>query len=398
MRSLLALSHTGGLGGAEQALLELLLALHDAGWEVRCVVPAPGEMAAALERRGIEVSVVPSQNWATSRTTPTAVANASATNLQAIPHTLLAVPRLVSIFRRVRPDVVLSNTITSPLAALAARAVRIPHVVYAHEYGVADHGMLFLLGYDRSMRILSRLSTVFLANSQATSTFFSAALSRPVAVVPYAMSLAPARLDPLPARPPELRALVLGRVTEAKNQLECVRAVAAARASETPVRLRLVGSGDEAYRQRLLAEAASLGIAEVVEHQGHVEDASAEYDAAHVVIVPSRREAFGRVTVEAMLRSRPVIAAASGASTELVQPGGSGLLYDPGRPESLADALTTMWADWDQARAWSQHAYEVATTSFTEERTVAAFERALTGVVGPAARRPGQGPCYRTRT
>jgi glycosyltransferase involved in cell wall biosynthesis len=379
VRSLLALSHTGGLGGAERALLELLLALQGAGWEAHCVVPAPGEMAAALERRGIGVSVVPSQGWATSRTTPGAVASGSASNLQVIPQTLLAVPRLVSILRRVRPDVVVSNTITSPLGALTAKAVRLPHVVYAHEYGVADHGMLFFLGFDRSMRILSRLSPVFLANSQATSTFFSAALSRPVAVVPYAMSLAPRRHDPLPARPPELRALVLGRVTEAKNQLECVRAVAAARASETPVRLRLVGSGDEGYRQRLLAEAASLGIAEVVEHQGHVEDASVEYDAAHVVIVPSRREAFGRVTVEAMLRSRPVIAAASGASTELVQPGRSGLLYEPGRPRSLADALTTMWAGWDDARAWSQHAYEVATTSFTEEQTVAAFERAVPG-------------------
>ncbi len=377
MRSLLALSHTGGLGGAERALLELLLALQGAGWEAHCVVPAPGEMAAALERRGIGVSVVPSQGWATSRTTPGAVASGSASNLRVIPQTLLAVPRLVSVLRRVRPDVVVSNTITSPLGALTAKAVRLPHVVYAHEYGVADHGMLFFLGFDRSMRILSRLSPVFLANSQATSTFFSAALSRPVAVVPYAMSLAPHRHDPLPARPPELRALVLGRVTEAKNQLECVRAVAAARASETPVRLRLVGSGDEGYRQRLLAEAASLGIAEVVEHQGHVEDASAEYDTAHVVIVPSRREAFGRVTVEAMLRSRPVIAAASGASTELVLPGRTGLLYQAGQPQSLAEALATMWTGWDDARTWSQQAYEVATTSFTDERTVTAFERAL---------------------
>lgn len=379
MRSLLALSHTGGLGGAERALYELLVALQGAGWEAHCVVPSPGEMDAALKHRGIGVSVVAAQGWATSRTTPGAVASGSAANLQVIPQTLLAVPRLVRVLRRVRPDVVLSNTITSPLGALAAKAVRIPHVTYAHEYGVADHGMLFFLGFDRSMGILSRLSAGFLANSQATSSFFSAALSRPVAVVPYTMSLAPARHDPLPVRPPELRALVLGRVTEAKNQLECVQAVAAARAGGTPVRLRLVGSGDEGYRQRLLAEAATLGIADLVEHKGHVEDAAAEYDAAHVVIVPSRREAFGRVTIEAMLRSRPVIAAASGASTELVQPGRSGLLYAPGRPQSLADALTTMWAGWDDARAWSQHAYEAATAGFTEERTVAAFERALVG-------------------
>ncbi|MEO5680495.1 MAG: hypothetical protein ABIS47_12595, partial [Acidimicrobiales bacterium] len=67
MRSLLAVSHTGGLGGAEAALLELLLALRDAGWDPRCVVPARGELAVALDGHGVPVDVVPFQRWATPR-------------------------------------------------------------------------------------------------------------------------------------------------------------------------------------------------------------------------------------------------------------------------------------------------------------------------------------------
>ncbi|MEO5679959.1 MAG: glycosyltransferase, partial [Acidimicrobiales bacterium] len=260
---------------------------------------------------------------------------------------------------------------------LAARAVGIPHLTFAHEFGVDDHSLTFFLGFERSLRLLSRLSAAFVANSQATADFFTGQLARPVPVMPYPMTLAPRRLHPLGPRGDHLRCLVLGRVTDGKNQLAAVRAVGQARAAGIPVTLRVVGTGDAACLARVLAEVDARGLAGAVRHQAHVADPAAEIDAAHVLVVPSRREAFGRVTVEAMLRSRPVIAAASGASPELVQPGRSGLLYDPDDPGALAAALGTAWHDWDGLRRWSAEAYATATTAFSETRTLTAFEAAV---------------------
>jgi glycosyltransferase involved in cell wall biosynthesis len=70
-----------------------------------------------------------------------------------------------------------------------------------------------------------------------------------------------------------------------------------------------------------------------------VEDVVAEIDRAHVGLMCSRSEAFGRVTVEYLRRGRPVIGTRSGGTPELTEDGVTGLLYDPGDIEALADHI-----------------------------------------------------------
>lgn len=59
---------------------------------------------------------------------------------------------------------------------------------------------------------------------------------------------------------------------------------------------------------------------------------------ADVVLICSHWEPFGRVTVEAMLAGKPVIAI-SGATVELIHDGVTGLLYDPGNYSVLANKM-----------------------------------------------------------
>ena len=51
---------------------------------------------------------------------------------------------------------------------------------------------------------------------------------------------------------------------------------------------------------------------------------------ADVILVCSQWEAFGRITVEAMLTGKAVIASANGGTTELIKDGENGLLYTYG--------------------------------------------------------------------
>jgi len=53
----------------------------------------------------------------------------------------------------------------------------------------------------------------------------------------------------------------------------------------------------------------------------------------------SRLEAFGRVTVEYLRRGRPVIGTRSGGTPEIVDDGVTGLLYNPGDIEALAEQI-----------------------------------------------------------
>ena len=68
------------------------------------------------------------------------------------------------------------------------------------------------------------------------------------------------------------------------------------------------------------------------------------YNAAEVVIVPSRYESFGMVALEAMACGTPVIASDVGGLSSLVRDGRTGFLVDDGDPEALASKLVPLLA------------------------------------------------------
>lgn len=65
---------------------------------------------------------------------------------------------------------------------------------------------------------------------------------------------------------------------------------------------------------------------------------------AELLVVPSRWEGFGLVAAEAMRSGLPVVASAVGGLSEVVEHGVTGLLVEPGSPEALADAISSLTA------------------------------------------------------
>ena len=66
-------------------------------------------------------------------------------------------------------------------------------------------------------------------------------------------------------------------------------------------------------------------------------------NSADVLLMCSHREAFGRVTVEAMKLGTPVIGSRSGGTQEIIDSGRTGLLYSPGDSQELADKIQYLY-------------------------------------------------------
>ena len=95
----------------------------------------------------------------------------------------------------------------------------------------------------------------------------------------------------------------------------------------------------------------------------------------------SHREAFGRVTVEAMKMGKPVVGAAIDATKELIQDGCNGLLYRVGDANDLAQKIGTLYHDREKLAVMSERARTWALDRFTTRRYSndlrAIFEEAL---------------------
>jgi len=106
-------------------------------------------------------------------------------------------------------------------------------------------------------------------------------------------------------------------------------------------RLRVVGQGDDLPRLRALA--ASLGVARAVEFTGAVDDETlrAEYETCDLFALPSRREGFGLVYLEAMAHGKPCVGARAGGVPEVINDS-VGQLVEYGRVPELAEALAEL--------------------------------------------------------
>jgi phosphatidylinositol alpha-1,6-mannosyltransferase len=127
-----------------------------------------------------------------------------------------------------------------------------------------------------------------------------------------------------------------------KNVGQMIRAVAKLKRmlpEEKTVKYEIVGDG--ALRPELEALAKDLGVGDIVRFLGCVDDAElhASYARATVFAMPSSKEGFGIVYLEAWQHKLPVICSSQGASSEIVSDSVDGFVVDPADIALLANRL-----------------------------------------------------------
>ncbi len=347
----------GGVVGFRDMLRALRAQLPDL--HVVAVFPQKGNLAADCARYGADTRTAWTPWWAFGKWSRRPGFDAHAL-IGAIPYGIILVPGVVQavlLFRRLRPTMVLSNTMTIPSHAIAAKMLGIPHYWIVREFGRQDHRLWFLFGYRRTVRLIGQLSEAVICNSRAVQQAMLAQDPTMKTHVVYPVVDTPLGA-PSERKPGErLRVVLVGYFSPSKGQHLAIEAISLARTAGVDIELTLVGAGSHKPLRQL---ARRLGVEDLLSIHEPTRDLGPHWSAAHVGLMCSECEAFGRVTVEAMRAGLPVCGTDSGGTPEIIEPGVAGLLSPAGDAPALAANLMTLESDEALRRRLATAAVEVS--------------------------------------
>ena len=351
--------HTAGLAGAELAIAESCRALHGQGHQVFVVVPEAGPFIAHVAPWTAGHQIIAQDHWTgTAALTPWQ-------KLKFVRGFLGSAIKIARYARAVRADLVITNTSTIPAGALGAALARVPHIWYVHEFVQEDHGLVWQYGQRPSYMIMHRLSRGLIVNSVAVRHKLERFMPRHKLSVVYCacdIDWEPLAPDALPNAPVLLMA---GALSEGKNQALAISALAEPPLAQLGARMACIGNGAPHMLAGLRDLARSLGVADRLEIHPHQADRRAVFAKGRLLVVASRAEAFGRVTVEAQKSGLPVLVADAGAAREVVADGQTGLLFEPGQAEDLAAKAAQLLADPEGWATIRKAALDSATKRFS---------------------------------
>jgi phosphatidylinositol alpha-1,6-mannosyltransferase len=196
----------------------------------------------------------------------------------------------------------------------------------------------------------------------SVSRFSAESMEREFHVAPDKFRFLPNAVDALQGRPvaaapwpPTILTVArLGAREREKNVHEMIAAVAILRERLPDVKYEIIGGGP--LRPELEALAKKLGVADSVTFFGQVDDRELReaYGRAAVFAMPSNKEGFGIVYLEAWQFGRPVICSMHGAASEIVADGVDGFVVDPADVKALADRLYILLTQPDLAKAMGE--------------------------------------------
>jgi glycosyltransferase involved in cell wall biosynthesis len=293
---------------------------------------------------------------------------------------LLGLLELVTLIRRVRPDIVhVNSSKAGVLGRVAALLTRVPITVFTVHgwafkaysgvasalYRLADGLMaaattvtICVTETERAAGLAARTCragrTVVIANAVDVGAAERARHADPPQLVPSDRESDPddppriVAADRERHTDPPPRIVTVGRLAFPKDPLTLVRALARVRASGHLFRASFVGDGPDAAD--VAAEIRAVGLESSVELCGARSDVGAVLARSDVFVLSSRSEGGPISILEAMAAGLPVVASDVGGVREQVADGATGLLVPPGDPDALAGALERLLADPDLRR------------------------------------------------
>ncbi len=263
---------------------------------------------------------------------------------------------LLSIYRRVKPDVVLHFTIKPNIyGTFAARMLNIPSI-----NNVCGLGTVFLKKGLISFiaRIMYKLAfrfpnKILFQNREDRDLFINNRLvdSQKTEIVPGS-GIDVEHFSPGPSeKKDKFTFLLVSRLIHDKGIVEYIEAIKKLKRKGLSVRFQVLGAIDEKHKRGIKASLVHSWIKEnQIEYLGRVNDVRGYIQDADCVVLPSYREGTPRTLLEAASMARPIVTTDVAGCNNVVIDKHNGFLCRLKDPDDLAEKLENMINTSDEER------------------------------------------------
>ena len=286
---------------------------------------------------------------------------------------LVSLFRLISVFRRERPDLVHSMTPKAGLLCMmAARMAGVP--VRLHTFT----GLVWptATGLSRQIlmmtdRITCACATHVVPEGEGVKQDLQRCITKkPMKVLGYGnvrgVDLDYWKRSMEKAEHQLLTFVFVGRIVRDKGVNELVAAFVKLNEKFPNTRLLLVGPYEESLDPVLPETRQSIEICEAIETVGGQKDVRPFYEQSDVLVFPSYREGFPNVVIEAGAMELPSIVTDINGSRDIIENGKNGIIVSPRDEQALFDTMKWMVEHPDERKQMAENARPIVASRYEQ--------------------------------
>lgn len=365
----LVVAHTTDLSGANKSLLGIIEQLSSKVEFVVVVNNKDGEFIEKLRKLNIRV-VYKKYSWIYAKPRINFFKRIIRFNIDFIKYYIFRhiSKNTLREFSQERFDLIYTNTSTVDFGAIISEKLKIPHIWHIREFGEEDFGFKCIVSNRYRKKILKNSKFIILISNALKEKYINymgsdvdnlRVIYNGLNVENLYSPIRERRFDN------EINLLIAGQVCEAKGQNQAIDAVGKLREKGFPINLYIAGTVDEEYLNRSLNNYSDTKWIKVL---GLVNDIKELRNKVDIELVCSRNEAFGRVTLEAMLHGIPVVGSNVGGTLELINDRNTGMIYKYEDIDDLSEKIEILIKDRKLYELIINNAVEFA-SKFTIEKT-----------------------------
>lgn len=267
--------------------------------------------------------------------------------------------------RELSIDLIHTNVSVLNIGGLLSKRMNIPHIWHIREFGQEDFGLYPLCSEKYMYNFISRYSDKIIVISKAIKNKYEPLLSNKNILLVYnGVGNENLYKNRVYMRPKITNFLISGTIRPEKGQLTAIMACKElVQNGITDFHLFIAGRGKCSELKEIFKEQDKY-----VSFLGQVDDLHIVRRKMDVELVCSRSEAFGRVTIEAMMAGMPVIGSNAGGTPELIIEGYNGMLYPFGDYHKLSACMKKYIENYEMISEHGKNGQDLATKNFAIER------------------------------